>query len=626
MNTTFSDRVLQDITILGDVERTRKPWSVVLADHLEGFLTGVQTLNTISSVFEKDGQNIGLTDAAVVLSNIGHVWCRQVEDTAHIAQRTIDLLDNLDYHKEKEKDPKASKPRRINVHPLTLPISDLNSDTENVLPFHPDPKIPPHRFLVKEIPKISQEKYLAPSDPCTLPLMDSEKIRSYYDDRGNKGRDWAEFKVNTLPLNREGYYPLENAPGWSQIPLAKRRYTFSVMPEVVQDLAKEDLEETLLQQPETHDMDADDAPVDHTLPEHDAGVPVVPALGPILFKQLKSSKSSSAEFRPITDLRALSRTKQLDGIPTAPVASNPQTPYKCRNKRKAIPKPLEASQVEVEFFKYFWDISTQQMNLEFIMQRDNMRLRRVEVTKREPRKKAVKTVRFESVTPMEPVAEEVEQKVAGNDGEILVNDEAGNETLTGKNNSDNAVDEVAEYVETAEPCLNVTEFNLDDLYLVPGASRGDAFNKLNFTLMARPAHTTQFLENLDASLSHESSLLEQCEFLNNDNQNWEARLEEFLEEHEPATANFNVESVGQRLMEDYQRKGKHSTRTTLSDVIRGRGSVGEVGQRFLSFLDLVNKKIVEVETKEKTKKAETEISKLSQTLEQLSIKVVHKAG
>lgn len=120
---------------------------------------------------------------------------------------------------------------RRTVHPLALPADDTRTSGIFFTKLG-DTKIPAHKWTVTTIPSISLDRYLPPYMPNTLPLLEIEKIHPYFDDRGNKGHDWAEFLINVLKLNKEGYYPLEHGGPACHIPLAKRRYTFSVMPEM----------------------------------------------------------------------------------------------------------------------------------------------------------------------------------------------------------------------------------------------------------------------------------------------------------------------------------------------------------------------------------------------------------
>jgi hypothetical protein len=122
--------------------------------------------------------------------------------------------------------------RKRSAHPLSLCPDDRKG--ERFLGMKANRRIPADRCTSKEFPQLPQDIFLAEVQPRSLGLMEHEKIRPYVDDRGNKGNDWADFRINTLKLSTEGYFamsclhpdayePVEELQQENQ----QRRYTIS---------------------------------------------------------------------------------------------------------------------------------------------------------------------------------------------------------------------------------------------------------------------------------------------------------------------------------------------------------------------------------------------------------------
>jgi hypothetical protein len=217
MNSTFlSQRHLQDITVLRGLDVTLRPWDLKLSDHLEGFADAIDLCTSIIAVPSDDGTNFGLSDAAYILSSAGTLWSRRVDDMVRTAQRTLDTLSDLDKSKKRKNGPgdansnrEKDKTRKRLGHPLAL-IPDAVKGPQNFIPKREPRRIPTSHCVLKDVPSLSPEDFLAQVYPGSLPLLDCERIRSYIDERGNKGLDWAEFRINSLKMNRDGFFPLRD--------------------------------------------------------------------------------------------------------------------------------------------------------------------------------------------------------------------------------------------------------------------------------------------------------------------------------------------------------------------------------------------------------------------------------
>lgn len=101
------------------------------------------------------------------------------------------------------------KPRRIHVHPLAMPMDERKEFSPQLLPSLKNSKRPAHKFMNAAIAPLAQEEYLTEVQPASIGMMEHEKIHAYVDDMGNKGNDWAEFRLNTIKLNKEGSVTME---------------------------------------------------------------------------------------------------------------------------------------------------------------------------------------------------------------------------------------------------------------------------------------------------------------------------------------------------------------------------------------------------------------------------------
>ena len=208
MNTTLSQKHLLDITILRNPLSSR-PWDISFSEHLAGFSDAIDLCQTIVSAPSDDGENFGLSDAAYVLSSAGALWSKRVDETTTAAKSTLESL----YGATKAKKGKGTaqdggKPvmRRIG-HPLALPF-DIMKDDAKLLDTR-DRNKSSNDCTIDKLPLLLQDSYLSPSYPHLLPLLDCERIKPYLEDgKKFKGVDWAEFRINILPLNIEGLYPL----------------------------------------------------------------------------------------------------------------------------------------------------------------------------------------------------------------------------------------------------------------------------------------------------------------------------------------------------------------------------------------------------------------------------------
>lgn len=96
------------------------------------------------------------------------------------------------------------KARRAHIHPLAVPLDDFKAGNAFFVESVKNSKRLEHKFALPKIVQLPQDRYLAEAQPSSLGLMQIEKIRSYVDDRGNKGNDWAAFRINTMKLSKEG--------------------------------------------------------------------------------------------------------------------------------------------------------------------------------------------------------------------------------------------------------------------------------------------------------------------------------------------------------------------------------------------------------------------------------------
>lgn len=185
----------------------------------DGFADAVDLCSTINATLCEDGTNFGLTEAAYVLSSAGTLWGKRVDGMVRTAQRTLDCLTDLDKGKKTKtsagEDEKKEKIRKRSGHPLAMTLPDNVKGRWNFIAQRetqanqsikaPSEVIP---CTGSEFPRLTEEAYFLQAQPSSLPLLNCERIRPYIDDRENKTLDWADFRVNTLKINRDGFYPL----------------------------------------------------------------------------------------------------------------------------------------------------------------------------------------------------------------------------------------------------------------------------------------------------------------------------------------------------------------------------------------------------------------------------------
>ncbi|OWA51095.1 hypothetical protein BV898_15594 [Hypsibius exemplaris] len=598
MNATLlSQRHLHDITVLRSLDATILPWDLKLGDHLDGFAEAIDLCTTINATLCEDGGNFGLTEAAYVLSSAGMLWSKRVDGMVRSTQRTLDVINDFDKGKKAKPDDPAKeaepKPRKRTGHPLAVTLPETVKGRGNFIPSREPRGARGKVFLVGDVPKMSAESYLLQPQPCSLPLLDCERVRAYVDDRGNKGLDWAEFRVNGLKMTQEGFYPLmENGLAFNEEAVRRRRTV--IFDEDYAGLDGMDVgnhEEELPQMAAHMSVDqlegkkgqlAEETLTTSTAPAAELRVPASRNVPSVPINEPEYIEPFPREFS-IACSRAERDLNPLVAIPDRPAE---EAPFRRRNKRVMKEQSLPEVSCEVSYFMSFWDVFATdfapKVQLLNVLNRYKWRLRpyREEGGAPPPGKKVRgrgKKPKVESDTP----------KFAS----------LSADTLPEEKQTSLAVPVVATEEDTSADANNLSDAEnyvvLDELAGDEDAINYDVQTDFFANIVKDPHRRLSLLrsEKSDEENGHD---LDSSFVLPVDLHEWEAKLTDFLRDHEASTAAFNLELYGSDLVAAHKAKF-HGATGKMAGCFEGRESAGEICRKFLSVLDLMNKKKVHLD-------------------------------
>ncbi|OWA52468.1 hypothetical protein BV898_16921 [Hypsibius exemplaris] len=619
-----SAKSVVDIEVLQQGVKTMSVWDVEFSSRLVGFLDAIPTIHTVHG--GEVQAKLSLTKAAYVLYNSGLIWAKIVDETCRLTVRLTDVLSSADgrrggSNEDEDEDGKAKrKERKKYAHPLSLP-PDETKEGFLIAP-KANRKIPADRCTSKEFPQLPQDTYITEVQPKSLHLLETEKIRPYLDDRGNKGNDWADFQVNTIPLIDEGFFPIHllhpDAYVIEERPcvIHRPRRTVQFGPAEDESVHSDGFDD--------HGGFHDDVPMDvvgngqdgqdrgRDLAEDPDSVAMPPPPAPEPGPGKSGLQSQGRPDRPtnlprmpfsktisITSLRTLRSLADEDPTATAALDQELQQ-FRMRTKRILQKKTPRHVSTEVEFFQHFWDMpegaNDPQIRLGKVIKRYRERLRRVDLIplggacekcgkkahrgrcskKRtlDGRKEATFVSQYDDsddaptdVPFTDPGVQGLKFPDSARKGEFDADDHGG-----------------GDYQETDEPIA--TDDCVDEP--PPQNAADDWLGQMRaqglFVRQAyRPDDDDDGRHDEDSINSSQIGQVDLCE--------WENRLQDFLTVHEKATLSFNLEEFGWDLVTNGQRRGG-STVQGLTGVMRRR-TAGDVCRSFLSMLDLANKNMIE---------------------------------